>query len=183
MLPLGGLHVKYAVQRGTWVPSQHLLWHQGNRVGRSQDLPDANWLLASSLALNTRALTLVPISAAALLKNIYKLFLQIFLCAYNLDKHQTVYNICGRNERIYEQTCIQIYIYIYVWLFDYHFRNQSQSHVTTDGQSVSTSWCQIHSGTCDQILFSVWKLLCCLCGAPSLTRGRICLLSVTVISV
>jgi hypothetical protein len=27
---------------------------------------------------------------------------------------------------------------------------------------------------------SVWILLCCLCWAPSLTRGRVCLLSVTV---
>jgi hypothetical protein len=32
-----------------------------DRVGRSQDVRDANWLLASSPALNTRALTLVPI--------------------------------------------------------------------------------------------------------------------------
>jgi hypothetical protein len=32
-------------------------------VGQSQDLPDANWLLASSPALNTPALTLVPICA------------------------------------------------------------------------------------------------------------------------
>jgi hypothetical protein len=36
-----------------------------------------------------------------------------------LDKHQTVYNTCGRNERIYEQICIQIYIYLYLWFFDY----------------------------------------------------------------
>jgi hypothetical protein len=28
---------------------------------------------------------------------LYKLFLQIFLCAYNLDEHQTAYNTCGRN--------------------------------------------------------------------------------------
>jgi hypothetical protein len=28
--------------------------------------------------------------------------------------------------------------------------------------TVSQSWCHVHSGTCDQILFSVWKLLCCL---------------------
>jgi hypothetical protein len=88
-----------------------------DRVGRSQDLQDANWLLVSSPALNTRALTLVPICAIALFKrkkNIYKLFLQIFLCAYNLDKHQAVYNTCGRNERLYEQMCIQIYIYLYL---------------------------------------------------------------------
>jgi hypothetical protein len=31
----------------------------------------------------------------------------------------------------------------------------------TVSQSVSMSWCQVHSGTCDQILLSVWKLLCC----------------------
>jgi hypothetical protein len=29
MLSLGGLHVKHAVQRGIWVPTQHLLWDQG----------------------------------------------------------------------------------------------------------------------------------------------------------
>jgi hypothetical protein len=29
MLPLGGLHGKHAVQRGIWVPTQHLLWEQG----------------------------------------------------------------------------------------------------------------------------------------------------------
>jgi hypothetical protein len=27
---------------------------------------------------------------------------------------------------------------------------------------------------------SIWILLSCLCGAPSLTRGRVCLLSITV---
>jgi hypothetical protein len=49
----------------------------------------------------------------------------------------------------------------------------------TVSQSVSMSWCQVHCGTCDQIVCFVWKLLCCLCGAPSLTRGRVCLLSVS----
>jgi hypothetical protein len=34
-----------------------------------------------------------------------------------------------------------------------HFK--SQSHVTTDDQSVSMSWCQVHSGTRDQMLYSV----------------------------
>jgi hypothetical protein len=29
MLPLGGLHGKHAVQRGIWVPTQHLLWDKG----------------------------------------------------------------------------------------------------------------------------------------------------------
>jgi hypothetical protein len=69
------------------------------------------------------------------------------------------------------------------WLLRSQSQSQSQSYVMTDGQSVSMPWCQVHSGTRDQILHSVWKLLCCLCGAPSMTRGRVCLLSVTFISV
>jgi hypothetical protein len=28
-LIVGGLHEKHAVQRGIWVPTQHLLWDQG----------------------------------------------------------------------------------------------------------------------------------------------------------
>jgi hypothetical protein len=44
-------------------------------------------------------------------------FLQLLLCAYDLDKHQTVYDTYGRNERIYEQIYIQIHIYIYIYLY------------------------------------------------------------------
>jgi hypothetical protein len=29
MLTLGGLHERHAVQRGIWVPTQHLLWDRG----------------------------------------------------------------------------------------------------------------------------------------------------------
>jgi hypothetical protein len=32
------------------------------------------------------------------------------------------------------------------------------------------------SGTYDQISISLWQLRSCFCGAPSLTRGRVCLL-------
>jgi hypothetical protein len=28
-LSMGGLHVKQAVQRGIWTPTQHLLWNRG----------------------------------------------------------------------------------------------------------------------------------------------------------
>jgi hypothetical protein len=51
----------------------------------------------------------------------------------------------------------------------------SWNYVTTDGQSVSTSWFRA------QILI-VWKLLPCRCGVASLTRGRVCLLLITVSS-
>jgi hypothetical protein len=54
--------------------------------------------------------------------------------------------------------------------------DQSQSHIATDGQSVSKSWCRTPSGVHDQIFITVWQLGSCFCGAPSLTRGRVCLL-------
>jgi hypothetical protein len=54
--------------------------------------------------------------------------------------------------------------------------NQSQSHIATDGQSISKSWCRGPSGTHDQILITVWQLRSCFCSVPSLTGGRVCLL-------
>jgi hypothetical protein len=47
-------------------------------------------------------------------ENIYMLFSQTFLCAYNLDKHQTVYTTYGSNELVYAQICLQIHIYLYL---------------------------------------------------------------------
>jgi hypothetical protein len=74
----------------------------GHRTFRMQ-----NWLLASSPALNQRAL---PLSLSMLLCfSLFslhfsfffnKFFLQLLLYAYNLDKHQTVYNTCGKNKRL-----------------------------------------------------------------------------------
>jgi hypothetical protein len=55
----------------------------------------------------------------------------------------------------------------------------SLSHITTDGQSVSQSvsksWYRAPSGAHDQIFITVWQLWSRFCGAPSLTRGRVCL--------
>jgi hypothetical protein len=63
-----------------------------DRIGRSQDLPDANWLLASSPALNTRALTLFPyLWSCFIIKYVYSLCYNV-LYSYNLDKQHTVYN-------------------------------------------------------------------------------------------
>jgi hypothetical protein len=50
-----------------------------------------------------------------------------------------------------------------------------QSHIATDGRSISKSWCRAPSGAHDQIFIIVWQLRSCFCGAPSLTRGRACL--------
>jgi hypothetical protein len=91
--------VKHAMQRGIWIPTQHLLWDQGKSrktLIELQDLLNANRLLVSSPTLDTRVLTLVPIFAVVFFSIFlfpHKLFfLQIVLCACNLDKHQTMYS-------------------------------------------------------------------------------------------
>jgi hypothetical protein len=38
------------------------------------------------------------------------------------------------------------------------------------------SWCRAPSGAHDQIFITLWQLRSCFYGAPSLTRGRVCLL-------
>jgi hypothetical protein len=50
--------------------------------------------------------------------------------------------------------------------------SESQSHVTTDGQSASLSWCQAPSGSQDQIFFYCQTVAGLL--TPSLTWERIC---------
>jgi hypothetical protein len=55
----------------------------------------------------------------------------------------------------------------------YFIVKSSQSHITTDSQSVSVSWCLAQSGTFDQRFFFFSKVRSCLCGAPSMTRGRV----------
>jgi hypothetical protein len=58
---------------------------------------------------------------------------------------------------------------------------KSKSHC--DWRSVSLSWCRAPAGAHDQMFLLAWKLLSCPCGAPSLTRGRVCHLSVIVDSI
>jgi hypothetical protein len=55
-------------------------------------------------------------------------------------------------------------------LFPSCFPLQSQSHVTTDDQSVSKSWFRGPSGSHDRILIFVSQLLFCQCRAPPLTE-------------
>jgi hypothetical protein len=72
----------------------------------------------------------------------------------------------------------QVNILYYVGGLQSHYDAlcQSQSHIATDGQSVSRSWCRAPSRAHDQIFITVWQLRSCFFGAPSLTRGRVCLL-------
>jgi hypothetical protein len=53
---------------------------------------------------------------------------------------------------------------------------QSQSYIRTDGRSISKFWCRAPSGAHDQRFIVVRVLRSCFCGAPSLTRGRVCIL-------
>jgi hypothetical protein len=47
---------------------------------------------------------------------------------------------------------------------------RSRSHIATDGQSVSKSWCRAPSGAHDQIFITVWQLRSFLWGALSDNR-------------
>jgi hypothetical protein len=40
--------------------------------------------------------------------------------------------------------------------------SQSQSHIATDGQSASKSWCRAPSGAYDQIFIAIWQLRSCI---------------------
>jgi hypothetical protein len=59
----------------------------------------SGWKLTSSQQSGNKyaSLNISPYLCYCFIENIYKLLLQIFLCEYNLDKHQTVCNTCGRN--------------------------------------------------------------------------------------
>jgi hypothetical protein len=67
----------------------------------------------------------------------------------------------------------------------YYFHShlcQSQSHIAVDSQSVGLSWCRTPSGAYDQnlfIYFSFETVTVFSMWAPSLTRGRVCRLSVS----
>jgi hypothetical protein len=58
------------------------------------------------------------------------------------------------------------------WL---QLKKKSQIHIATVSQSISKSRCQAPSGAHDQIVIILWQLLSCFCGAPTLTRRRVCL--------
>jgi hypothetical protein len=66
-------------------------------------------------------------------------------------------------------------------MFHVSSQSQSQSHIATDGQSVCLG-VKPKSETTDQRFFFS-KLLSCLFGAPSLTRGLVCHVSLFVIEV
>jgi hypothetical protein len=89
MLPLGELHVKHALTWNWGTNSEFALGPRKtmenlDRVGRSQDLPGADWFLVSSPALNTRALILVFICAVYLIFSFFFSFsLKSFISCFH----------------------------------------------------------------------------------------------------
>jgi hypothetical protein len=60
---------------------------------------------------------------------------------------------------------------------DSRFPSHSHSHIATDGQSISKSWCRAPSGDHDQIFITLWQSRSCFfTGTSSRQRGRFCLL-------
>jgi hypothetical protein len=60
------------------------------------------------------------------------------------------------------------------------WESQHQNYITTDGQSVSQSGCQVLPVTQGQI-FYYCQLPVCYYGTPSLTRGRVCNLQLLLV--
>jgi hypothetical protein len=108
-LTLRGLHVKHGVQHGNlgtnsaFILGQRKTTENLDGVGRSQDLSDANWILASGPPLNN------PYLAVALLKKkemYIFVFTDLFFCVHALGEHQTVvYNIA---RRIYAEVIVRV---------------------------------------------------------------------------
>jgi hypothetical protein len=146
VLPLGGLRVKHAVQRGIWVPTQHVLWDQGK--------PWSSWPVAGPSgckptssqhpALNTWALTLIPIFAS------FFLFLSFL---WNHLQVAFIITINNFDSLIAGKFGSSLYFVKNRWRWRW-------SRVTTDGHSVGMSWRRAHCGTCDQIL--ILSEFCCL---------------------
>jgi hypothetical protein len=120
---------------------------------------------------------------------IYNFFMHAFMHTYYVHTYCHISGVCmtvwirWSNVLDLYTTCYILQITIFSWTLDFwphcssHWTvSQSQSHTATDGQSVSKSWCRTSSGAQDQIFIIVWHLRSCFCGAPSLTRGRVCLL-------
>jgi hypothetical protein len=86
-----------------------------NWVGRSQDLPDVNWLLASSPALTARAPTLVPI-CASIFSFVFYFFISFSFPFHNycythmiwIRTKPCVTSVQGTNDYMNKYTCICI---------------------------------------------------------------------------
>jgi hypothetical protein len=51
--------------------------------------------------------------------------------------------------------------------------SSNQSHIATDGQSISKSWCRAPSGAHDQIFITVFQLRSCFVGRPLVREGGV----------
>jgi hypothetical protein len=100
---------------------------------------------------------------------------------YNLSLQWVLTPWCLVSERYLDLFCLECWLTVSNWLVShsyYSLINWLKVKVTLRMavvQSVSKSWCRSPPGGHDQIFITVWRLRF-FCGAPSLTRGRVCLL-------
>jgi hypothetical protein len=130
-------------------------------------VPHINTLIGTNIILLCRNILLHC-------AHLYSLISSVFSCNWRRGLNLYIY--------IKSKVCLFICMYVCCWATVEFLLGSvplgpllsSQSHFTTDNQSVSPSWCRAPSGAHDQILISVWHLLFCQCRAPPLTRGRVC---------
>jgi hypothetical protein len=96
-LIFGGLHEKHAVQRGIWVPTQHLLWDQGKARKTLIELAGRRTFRLQPTSSQQSGIEYANPNIASLSVRLlyYKIRIQFFtdvLYSYNLDKQHTVYN-------------------------------------------------------------------------------------------
>jgi hypothetical protein len=156
-MTLEGLHiVKKAVQREIWFTIQHLLCDRGKPrrnldwVGRSQDFPDGNWLLASSPALNNRTTTVAPISAVALFEKRLHVWVYVLICIFTCA-------VCMGPKQLWRE------------------RMPIRTHTTLPWKS-QLCYDRLIRPVClgvRQILITVAQFRVCWCAAPYLTKGLV----------
>jgi hypothetical protein len=124
-------------------------------------LPKTPFVLVTGFITHLQVVTTITYSTLAGLHNSQSLRVNVPLLSFlPFSKHtQTLSNTQQyslRTDEVFQTSSTD-------WLI-----SQSQSHIATDGQSVCLSWCRAPA------------VLSYPCGAPSLTRGRVCHFSVIV---
>jgi hypothetical protein len=86
---------------------------------------------------------------------------------------------CIINSRQLCQVVTRVHTKQWTWVQVLTLESEKKVKVTlrlTVGRLVSVSWCRAPSASHDQTFLTVCRLLSCLYGASSLTRGRVCTL-------
>jgi hypothetical protein len=110
------------------------------------------------------------------------LFIPIYYLAYLLST--SVLFILSRKLHFMNRDGVRMHLDSYIYrvlqkeIYNFESLYQFIQRICTESlygwQSVSMSWCWAHFVDVWPDIAWVWNLLSCVCGAPSLTRGRVC---------